>query len=506
MTKLEEDNVRLQEEVASLQDRVKHLSKTKTQRDYNELSIQNNALRKENQELKDTLENMKQQLQTHKKSKSVLMPTSNSKHNVLEMMMKTPSRPRNHLHSQTKQTQQTQSQAYNPTSMIDLTQATSEPKSDTTDIVQTQFSIEEDQENIPPQLPLLREEESINETMFASEDLIKTTRRDSLDLGAGNFHLFSSSQPNADSLQKKYTQFTDIGSSPVKVKQEAPIDEIVEDSEYDSEHEIALPTPVTSKKYQTPANKVNVNNTRKRGLFNLQTPAHDDDDVTPMKKTRIAKDEPRELQIPSQSADVKTESQSQNIPALSQSPVQTQISSQDSNNTGIIDFTTHPKKNRAWIDQDFKVNPSKNAGEEHAYHVVVRGAARRCIHGTTCRDCDKFYAAQGDIPDNYNGPKWDSNSSDFDIVKTTSRHRDLWGEFVPPAGFGEFDFPTTQQRKEQREINRLRALKSAHERLYSALNGGKWIFRDEEFNDAVREKRFTVDRDVFLKYLDHAPQ
>lgn len=170
-----------------------------------------------------------------------------------------------------------------------------------------------------------------------------------------------------------------------------------------------------------------------------------------------------------------------------------------------MDLTQNPFKKRDWILEDFKVNPAMNDNVPYAYHVVVRGAKRRCIHGTTCQDCDNFYRSMGDIKTANVGPKWNDNNDalPFEVVKMVSRHRDLWDKVDSPPGFGQFDFPSTQERIKNKEEARVMKKRMAYERLYSALHDKRWLFKNEELNKCVNDARYTLDQGVFLKYLAH---
>jgi hypothetical protein len=172
---------------------------------------------------------------------------------------------------------------------------------------------------------------------------------------------------------------------------------------------------------------------------------------------------------------------------------------------GPLDLSKHPTKHRDWIIEDFRVNPKKNDNTNYAYHVVLRGAPRKCVHGKTCQDCDKFYKSMGDLRTAATGPRWndDVDTEGFDIVKTTSRHRDLWDKPESPPGFGQFDFPATQERKEHKQKAQMMKKRIAYERLYSALNDQRWIFKYEGFNKAVEQGCFEVDKTVFLNNLKH---
>lgn len=297
--------------------------------------------------------------------------------------------------------------------------------------------------------------------------------QESFDLRAGNVMISSSSQ--ADYSEEEYKvkgedqDESEIDSSPSKLKQESSDSQVsfVKDSQgFDEDDEIKynFPTPQTTSKFRTP--KIPATKPLLKHNHQLQTP---NDNETPMKKRpKIKRSESSEL-----------------------------ITSTT------IDLTVHPLLNRKWVLEDFKVNPELNNGIPHAYEVVIRGKARECLHGKTCDRCDKFYSMAGHIPD-FEGPKWSDEASaqpKFDIVTRSSRHKELWDRPETPPGVGDFGFPTKSQEMRNRERSDKMLLRIAYERLYSALHDKKFIFKNEDFNKAVKDGYYKVDEQVFVKYL-----
>lgn len=324
---------------------------------------------------------------------------------------------------------------------------------ETSDLLPTQFTVGEgdkEQDSSDRELFILSQGQNTPHKA--------TTRRGSINLSDKVELVKQEPSDSYDMVKKEDVEETQFPvSSPAKpedIQQSLFSDDEVKDSyEGSLDYALSLPTPQTNSKIATPLNVKYRDNTKFQ-IHQLDTPS-----------------EPRH-------------------------PKRT---------SGALNLSRHPQKNREWIIEDFKVNPEKNDNSKYAYHVVVRGAKRRCIHGKTCKDCDKFYKSMGDLSNIDKGPRWNNaaqaDEDEFEIVKTTSRHRDLWDKPESPPGFGQFDFPSTLERLKHKERAQQMKQRMAYERLHSTLNDKRWLFKDASFNEAVSKGKFIVDRNVFLKYL-----
>lgn len=249
------------------------------------------------------------------------------------------------------------------------------------------------------------------------------------------------------------------------------------DSQEDLDENLVVnfPTPKTATKFQTPSNVTYKLDLKKSHL-------HTPDDLTPLKKSKMAKVLPLK----------KENSEKRDQPPQAK-----------------LDFTRNPDKNREWIYEDFKIDPTKNDNIDYAYEAVIRGEKRKCQHGVSCKECENFYkAAKGDlIKPNFVGPQWNANSSKSnqekrDIISKSSRHRMIWDREASPPGFGDFDFPDTQQQMKNKEKSLIIRRKKAYERLYSALNNGKFMFKDERYNEVFKKGHYIIDSSVFERYIN----
>ncbi|KAK9347315.1 hypothetical protein V1522DRAFT_401741 [Lipomyces starkeyi] len=156
-----------------------------------------------------------------------------------------------------------------------------------------------------------------------------------------------------------------------------------------------------------------------------------------------------------------------------------------------------PAGEREWTLEDFVINPNYNHNLDYAFHDVVRGRERNCIHGKDCRDCQAFYKLVGPVTPLPSGPKWNDNSpatpsraekgtpSGDDAVRkmiaTASRHRTLWERPPSPVGFWRSEFPSTQEEIEEKQEARRRYQEKVHERYEEALKNGKYLFKERAF-------------------------
>ena len=160
--------------------------------------------------------------------------------------------------------------------------------------------------------------------------------------------------------------------------------------------------------------------------------------------------------------------------------------------------------------QDFKPNPAYNQGYSYAFSETVRKRGdRMCLPGCTNPQCcgstfRVLAEAQAPLPasqeealledylgDAYNNMQLTQMSSEErkelvlqartkKMAKETGKHREAYERRRTPPGFWRVDFPTTQERQEDRERAKEQEKKLVQERWLEAhRKGGKWIFRDE---------------------------
>jgi hypothetical protein len=160
--------------------------------------------------------------------------------------------------------------------------------------------------------------------------------------------------------------------------------------------------------------------------------------------------------------------------------------------------------------QDFKPNPVYNQGYSYAFSETVRKRSDRlCLPGCTNPQCcgstfRTFAEAQAPLPSSqeealledylgeaYNNTNMTQMSSEErqelvlqartkKMAKEAGKHREAYERRRTPPGFWRVDFPTTQERQEDRERAKEQEKKVIQERwLEAQRKGGKWIFRDE---------------------------
>jgi hypothetical protein len=460
--------------IEELKDKVKDrtpTTSTSSSRSFNTLNIELNKARKENETLQRKLDELK-----YTKRQGLSVKQEQNNHNVLSMLQtqfQTPQQVKNEpipaqfpitVEPEEKENTQPSNSQPSNSDKLDSTQTNEETPNEQT--------MMEDDENDNNEFL-----EDSKDQCLATFDLrnSKPIIQESIQLKSRNYDLPSSS-PTSNSHDEEENTYELSSSSPIKQrsqkrpdsKREISSSQVIEIEDSQSPHDNhlfgqSLPTPQTNvKRFQTPKLSATTYLSKRS---NLQTP---DEAETPMKKPKISRK------------------------AANQIP------------TKKLDLSHHPQEHRNWAIEDFKVNPSKNQNVTHAYHVVLRGKSRSCVHGKTCKDCERFYEMAGDLP-NFEewGPQWNDDKSDrkFDIVSKTSRHKELWERPESPPGFGDFDFPTTQEQVELNKKSDLMIRRTAYERLFSALHDKKYIFRDEKFNKLVETDDYKIDENVFLEYL-----
>lgn len=486
--------------------------RAESKQDYNVLNAKLNEMLKENTSLKQQLETKDYKKRTPLKpvkaeTQSSILNMLNNKHTRSQSSKESPIKISNIRQTDSPKGNGKQSDPIK-FNLYNLQSSQNQPQtSESSEYVPTQFTMDEDDfEAQPPNVSnpagdTYRHEENV--PLF----------NDTVD-----FRVPILSSPTVDNKEPQYTggsqdsqdsqDFGKLQSSPsqrkdtIAVKKEQSDDSIeILDSqdEIDSIFNMKYPTPKTTTKFQTPINIPKKLDFKKSLL-------HTPDDITPMKNpkkqktTKIKTEQPQSRSIPEPRA---------TTPNCISSTSTTSTTAMSTSNTK-IDLSYHPDKDREWYYEDFKINPSKNQNLDYAYEVVLRGNSRKCVHGSTCKDCENFYKmAKGDqIRPIQMGIDWNSETrrenqnKKPNLIATTSRHRSIWGRVESPPGFRDFDFPDTQQQLKNKEKSNKLRLKKAYERLFSAINGGKYMFRDEKFNIAVREKNFVVDDEVFEKYIN----
>ncbi|CDK24891.1 unnamed protein product [Kuraishia capsulata CBS 1993] len=184
-----------------------------------------------------------------------------------------------------------------------------------------------------------------------------------------------------------------------------------------------------------------------------------------------------------------------------------------------IDLSINPAANRFWVLEDFKPNPKTNYNLPYAFKASRMG---KDIQAPKCR-CSKCLAIAEIVgkTETHHRIKavWKSNDTNVLAPQIQDQfdnviHRDnteIWGRPDSPPGFSRSDFPTTQERLQDREksevLNRAKTL----ERLLQAVQVdgqfkgpmppqvGKYIFRSDTFNGAVRSGNYVMDHSLFVR-------
>lgn len=157
---------------------------------------------------------------------------------------------------------------------------------------------------------------------------------------------------------------------------------------------------------------------------------------------------------------------------------------------------------------DFKINPKHNDGHDFAYGAVVRGKARAELPGCTKEECcgkhfrplalaqlpDTGHIAFTSLLESFLGDdahKLGSMTKDEkeklwveakirELSNKYGKHRERYSGMHEPPGWSRMGFPSTQEEDEDRETAKRLESDEVELRLREALNGGKYIFRDED--------------------------
>lgn len=130
---------------------------------------------------------------------------------------------------------------------------------------------------------------------------------------------------------------------------------------------------------------------------------------------------------------------------------------------------------REWHPSDFKLNEAYSGNAKlqqmQELHQLRQKEARRCMHGSECKDCAKFYA----LLDVAHAPQ------------QASRHRRVQESQESLAGFWRTEFPSSSGREADENENRSLAASEGRRRLAEALVNGRYVFRDAALQARVAE-------------------
>lgn len=165
--------------------------------------------------------------------------------------------------------------------------------------------------------------------------------------------------------------------------------------------------------------------------------------------------------------------------------------------------------------EDFKPNPSYNDGLNYVYDEVVRGReARSALSGCTDLNCcGKTFRSFAVAERSTIGPSVTTRAEDIKLLENYlgddayrlgsmtrdekeetwllaktwelagkfGRHRQRYSRMPSPPGFWTVEFPSTQERAEERKQAEDIQKALVNERYREAMRpGGRWLFRDEE--------------------------
>ncbi|KAG6359647.1 hypothetical protein INS49_013170 [Diaporthe citri] len=165
--------------------------------------------------------------------------------------------------------------------------------------------------------------------------------------------------------------------------------------------------------------------------------------------------------------------------------------------------------------EDFKPNPSHNDGLTYVYDEVVRGReARSALSGCTDLNCcGKTFRSFAKAERSTIGPSVTTRAEDIKLLENYlgddayklgsmtrdekeetwllaktwelsskfGRHRQRYSRMPSPPGFWTVEFPSTQERAEERRQGEEIQKALVNERYREAMRpGGRWLFRDED--------------------------
>lgn len=165
--------------------------------------------------------------------------------------------------------------------------------------------------------------------------------------------------------------------------------------------------------------------------------------------------------------------------------------------------------------EDFKPNPSYNDGLAYVYDEVVRGKeARSALSGCTDLNCcGKTFRSFAKAERSTVGPSVTTRAEDikllenylgddayrlgsmtrdekeetwllaktWELASKFGRHRQRYSRIPSPPGFWTVEFPSTQERAEERRQAEEIQKALVKERYREAMRpGGRWLFRDED--------------------------
>ena len=128
---------------------------------------------------------------------------------------------------------------------------------------------------------------------------------------------------------------------------------------------------------------------------------------------------------------------------------------------------------RNWHPADFKLNEDYTSFTRlkklELLNRIRDKESRKCMHGSDCKDCAKFYELLGtDV-----------------AIQLGSRHRHIDSDQETPIGFWRADFPNSDERRVDNEAESEALTKEANKRLNEALMNGKYVFKNPELREAI---------------------
>lgn len=162
----------------------------------------------------------------------------------------------------------------------------------------------------------------------------------------------------------------------------------------------------------------------------------------------------------------------------------------------LVDFNTNPKTGKPWIYEDFKVNElqaSRGRKKTHKSNKIARFHANA---GSPVKVNQKIVLDNGVLHDSFDSSPMDKKRVP-DLQFQDDSFENLKVRSKSPPGFGRLNFPTTQERLEDKqESNRLLYQKTKN-RFIEATNKlvpiseREFYFRNSKLNDIVDDGNFT---------------
>lgn len=142
------------------------------------------------------------------------------------------------------------------------------------------------------------------------------------------------------------------------------------------------------------------------------------------------------------------------------------------------DFYDHMTK-LSWHKVDFQNNPHSDASAASVFRNKMQTKQFRCIHGSSCKDCGRFFELAGDVT-NFNPARARPGR------QNPSDQIDTWERPESPPGFWRADFPSTQEEQEDSIARREQKAAQVRERLLEALQPkGRFMFKDIRYRNEL---------------------